>query len=67
MPGMNGWELAHALKAQTPSIPVILLTGWGEYPAGEESDRSLVDRILGKPARLQDLLVAIAELTGGRP
>jgi GAF domain-containing protein/CheY-like chemotaxis protein len=67
MPGMNGWELARALKAQAPSIPVILLTGWGEYPTGEESDRGLVDRILGKPARLQDLQAAIAELTGDRP
>jgi CheY-like chemotaxis protein len=67
MPGMNGWELARALKAQAPSIPVILLTGWGEYPAGEESDRGRVDRIIGKPARLQDLQVAIAELTADRP
>jgi len=67
MPGMNGWELAETLKARAPTLPVVLLTGWGDQAAAQTDRQGLVDRILGKPARLQDLLTAIAELTGGQP
>jgi CheY-like chemotaxis protein len=66
MPELNGWEVARQVKARHPDLPVVLLTGWGEQledsgdiPAG------LVDRVLGKPVRLEDLLTTIAELTGG--
>jgi DNA-binding NtrC family response regulator len=67
MPGMNGWELAQALKARAPTLPVVLLTGWGDQVAAQADRQGLVDCILGKPARLQDLLTAIAELTGDQP
>lgn len=67
MPGMTGWELAQALKARAPSLPVVLLTGWGDQAAAQADKQGLVDRILGKPARLQELLAAIAELTGDQP
>jgi hypothetical protein len=44
---------------------LVLLTGWGEHVAdgaGAE-DGSGVDRIVGKPVRLDELLTVIADLT----
>jgi CheY-like chemotaxis protein len=63
MPEMTGREVAEAVKAAAPSLPVVLLTGWGDQVAETESALP-VDRILGKPIRLNDLLAVIAELTG---
>jgi signal transduction histidine kinase/ActR/RegA family two-component response regulator len=63
MPGMTGWEVARAVKLVTSHPPVILLTGWGERPASHSEYAGLVDRILGKPVRLDELLAAIRDLT----
>jgi CheY-like chemotaxis protein len=63
MPEMTGWEVARAVKAFHPGIPVILLTGWGESQAAGAVDGRLADRILGKPVRLADLLAAIQAVT----
>jgi len=45
----------------------VLLTGWGEHGTGEAQPAGLVDRILGKPVRLEDLLAVIDELTTVEP
>ena len=29
MPGMSGWQVARAVKATRPQVPVVLVTGWG--------------------------------------
>jgi PAS domain S-box-containing protein len=63
MPGMTGWEVARAVKLVTSHPPVILLTGWGERPANHSEHADLVDRILGKPVRLDELLATIRDLT----
>ena len=64
MPEMIGWEVARRVKARTPDLPVMLLTGWGEQVAGGAGpeDGSVADRILGKPVRLDELLRVIADL-----
>jgi signal transduction histidine kinase/CheY-like chemotaxis protein len=64
MPGVSGWDIARASRERRPGLPVVLLTGWGDQPGMEESrERGLVDRVLGKPIRLEDLQAVIAELT----
>jgi signal transduction histidine kinase/CheY-like chemotaxis protein len=62
MPEVTGWEVAAAVRARSSRTPVVLLTGWGEQGA-EAPAPGLVDRVLGKPVRLEDLLAVIAELT----
>jgi PAS domain S-box-containing protein len=62
MPDLTGWDVARAVKAKNPAFPVVLLTGWGEGAVGEADGRALVDRVLGKPVRLTDLLHVIAEI-----
>ncbi len=67
MPDMNGMEVARAVKAQAPHLPVLLLTGWGDEGASEVVQAGLVDRVLGKPFRLQEVLDVIAKLGGKKP
>jgi hypothetical protein len=44
---------------------VILMTGWGHRLRAEDQIPEFVDRVLGKPPKLQDLRDALAELSGG--
>ncbi len=62
MPGMNGCELTRALKARTPDLPVVIITGWGESAAGNEEADCPADRIVAKPIDRDQLLGIIAEL-----
>jgi signal transduction histidine kinase/ActR/RegA family two-component response regulator len=67
MPEVTGWDVARAVRARRPGLPIVLLTGWGEHGTGEAQPVGLVDRILGKPVRLEDLLAVIDELTTVEP
>jgi signal transduction histidine kinase len=62
MPDLTGWDVAREVKARAPRMPVILLTGWGNQAAQEEGPHGVVDRIVGKPFRLEELLRALADL-----
>jgi CheY-like chemotaxis protein len=66
MPEVTGWDVARAVRARHPRLPVVLLTGWGERSTRETAPPGLVDRILEKPVSLNDLLTAIDALTTGR-
>ena len=56
MPGMNGWEVARMTKRKVPQLPVILLTEWRLSPDGKKIKESGVDRIIGKPFKVNDIL-----------
>ncbi|HEX7790990.1 MAG TPA: PAS domain S-box protein [Afipia sp.] len=56
MPKMTGVQLAAAIKAERPGLPIILATGYAELPSGEVADLPK----LGKPFRQQDLMQAVA-------
>ena len=56
MPEMSGIEFAHAIKETMPTLPVVLLTGWGNRSIGKDVVRGVVDAVLGKPVGLQELL-----------
>jgi PAS domain S-box-containing protein len=65
MPEMTGWEVAKAVTASWPNLPVLLLTGWGDQTADAPPGHR-VARVLSKPIRREELLAVIAEVTGGR-
>lgn len=62
MPGMNGWAVAHAVKTLHPSLPVGLITGWGEDSDHTAEDRMVVDFTLVKPVTIDTLRSAIARI-----
>jgi CheY-like chemotaxis protein len=69
MPGMDGREVARAVKHAAPETPVVLLTGWGQALQQDGSILPHVDYLLSKPPRrreLQAALVAVTESRGRR-
>ena len=66
MPGMNGAELACAVKASWPDTAVVLLTGLGGLMNAAGEVPSGVDVVLGKPVGEADLRRALAA-AGARP
>ncbi len=49
MPGMSGWELAREIKQINASIPIAVITGWGEAVGSHEQKAAGVDWIVAKP------------------
>jgi signal transduction histidine kinase len=62
MPGINGDELATAIKRMNPRQPVIMLTGFADWMDEVGLTNQSVDLVIGKPARLQDLRQAILDV-----
>jgi PAS domain S-box-containing protein len=67
MPHVDGRQVAAAVKAVEPHRPVILMTGWGHRLRAEDEIPEFVDRVLGKPPKLEELRDALAELSNGHP
>jgi PAS domain S-box-containing protein len=59
MPYVDGRKVASAIKDLSPSTPIILLTGWGERLVAEGDVPVHVDRVLGKPPKLNQLREAL--------
>ncbi len=64
MPGMSGIEFARDVKRQTPTLPVVLLTGWGNRSVRQETVGGVVDAVLGKPVALKELLHCVEACFG---
>ena len=61
MPYVDGRKVASAVKGDSPSTPVILLTGWGQRLIAEGDVPPHVDKVLNKPPKLRELREALAE------
>ncbi len=61
--GMNGWELAAAVREEWPNLPVVLATGWGAAIEAEEARAAGVAAVLAKPYRLSDVQGVIRMVT----
>jgi len=60
MPHVDGRSVAAAVKAAAATVPVVLLTGWGQ--SMQSGAVACVDRVLSKPPKLRELRRALAEL-----
>ena len=58
MPGMNGRQLAQAIRQTHPELPIVLITGDTEFEDPYED----INAVIGKPFMLEDLQKAINEL-----
>jgi len=66
MPNMNGEQLAAAIHARDPGLPVILMTGFGDLMkvAGEMPPH--IRAILSKPITEESLRAALAKVFSGK-
>ncbi len=66
MPEMNGTQLAAALRSNSESIRVILLTGFGEEMQALDELPSGVDLVIGKPVSAAELRQAVYSVSAER-
>jgi CheY-like chemotaxis protein len=62
MPGMNGDELAAAIKALNPNQPILMITAYPETLASSGNPLVGVELLLSKPFDLQELRDAVSKL-----
>ena len=62
MPGMNGWELAQAIREQSQAIPIAVITGWGEVVSSNEQKAAGVDWVVAKPFTADRIVELIKEV-----
>jgi signal transduction histidine kinase/ActR/RegA family two-component response regulator/HAMP domain-containing protein len=55
MPYLDGRQVAKTIKLESPTTPVIMLTGWGAFIKEEDGDQEEADVILSKPPRSREL------------
>jgi CheY-like chemotaxis protein len=62
LPDMDGLELIQAVKGRQPRIKTILYSGLFSAATLQQARRQGVDRVLGKPIYIQELLAAIQSM-----
>jgi CheY-like chemotaxis protein len=55
MPKMDGHQLARTIKAESPSTPIIMMTGWGSMMTEDGETAPEVDALVGKPPQIREL------------
>ena len=63
MPRVSGWDVAHAVKASAPGIPVFLVTGFGVELSAAERRAHGVAEVFCKPLRIEDITRAVAHVS----
>jgi CheY-like chemotaxis protein len=67
MPGMGGTELAGRVRALSPTIPVLLMTGYTEEAITRTGFRPLDEQIIEKPFTLHTMLEKVSLALATKP
>jgi signal transduction histidine kinase/ActR/RegA family two-component response regulator len=62
MKGMSGWELARAVRERDETLPLAVITGWGEAVGSTERDAARVDWVVTKPFDASQILAIAREV-----
>ena len=63
MPIVDGHAVARAIKSESSTTPVIMLTGWGAFLKKDGDIPKEVDGILSKPPRIQEIRAMLRRVT----
>ena len=66
MPGMSGWELAHAIRQRDQTIPIAVITGWGEAVGSDEQKEAQVNWVITKPFRAERITELVHDIRDHR-
>ena len=66
MPDMNGDQVAAAIRSANPTVPVVMLTGFGAMMEDTGEKPTAVDFVVGKPVTMSDLRTAVTRAVGLR-
>ncbi|MBI2998493.1 MAG: PAS domain S-box protein [Deltaproteobacteria bacterium] len=62
MPEMDGWEVARAVKAHHPDIPVVLISAWGMELTGKQIRENGIAAVITKPFRSLEITDTVSHL-----
>ena len=65
MPSVNGAQVAREVARRHPSVPVLILTGWGPEAELEPDVAACAAEVVGKPITLEGLRAALGRALGG--
>jgi signal transduction histidine kinase/CheY-like chemotaxis protein len=66
MPGMSGWELAREIRQINASIPIAVITGWGEVVGSHEQKEAGVNWVVAKPFTADRIAELVREINSAR-
>jgi PAS domain S-box-containing protein len=62
MPGMDGWAVASEIRRRWPEVKIVLITGYAVSPETVEFHRDLVNKVVLKPIRFDDISAALSQV-----
>jgi CheY-like chemotaxis protein len=62
MSGMSGWELAQAIRQHNSTIPIAVVTGWGESVGSNEQKAAGVNWVVPKPFTADRIIELVLEI-----
>ncbi|MBA4312366.1 MAG: hypothetical protein C0417_07025 [Chlorobiaceae bacterium] len=63
LPKIDGYVVASKIKANSPLVPVILMSAYDNYPAGNNILRSSIDQFIEKPFTLSEITNVLRAFT----
>jgi len=63
MPDIDGHQVTQAIKAESPNLPVIMMTGWGATTGEDKRPPMQADALIDKPPHIQRLNDLLLQLT----
>jgi YesN/AraC family two-component response regulator len=66
MPGFDGLDLVKGIRYLNPSVPIVLMTGYGSFAIRKEAARLGVDHYVAKPFDVEKLLGVVGQLLLGQ-
>jgi signal transduction histidine kinase/ActR/RegA family two-component response regulator len=64
MPGMDGIELCRKLRASSPRLPIVLMSGWASEVDPARAREAGAGALLAKPFAMQQVTELLAAITG---
>jgi signal transduction histidine kinase/ActR/RegA family two-component response regulator len=63
LPGMNGWELARAVRERDRHVALAVITGWGDTVTAEEQSAAQADWVVPKPFTVDRISGLVGEIS----
>jgi CheY-like chemotaxis protein len=64
MPDIDGYQVAWAIKLESPKTPIILLTAWGANVKNDVAINPTVNAVVSKPPDMQELNRLLLRIVG---
>lgn len=67
MPDLDGYQVAWAIKIESPNTPIVMLTAWGANVKNDEAISTTVNAVVNKPPQIQELVNLLLRLADQFP